>query len=67
MTGPSAPKNGHYHAIVTGIKAAQNFSYDQDKNFDLTLMSDGCMMSGTVTDADGTNNISFNSLAQNCP
>jgi len=67
MSGPYVPNNGHYHAVVTAIKTAPSFSYDQDKNFDLALISDGCMMSGTVTDADGTNNVTFNSLAQNCP
>jgi len=67
MTGPYVPNSGHYHAVVTGIKTAPGFSYDQDKSFDLTLISDGCMMSGTVTDADRTNNVTFNSLAQNCP
>ena len=67
MTGPFVPGSGHYHAVVTGIKTAPNFSYDQDKNFDLTLAADGCTMSGTVTDGDGSSNISFDSSAQDCP
>lgn len=67
MTGAYVPNDGHYHAVVTGIRTTPSFDYDQDKNFDLTLISDGCIMSGTVTDANGSSNISFNSLAQNCP
>jgi hypothetical protein len=46
---------------------APNFTYDQDKSFDLTLAPNGCTMSGAVTDADGSTNISFDSTAENCP
>jgi hypothetical protein len=67
MSGPFVPGSGHYHAIVTAIKTAPDFSYDQDKNFDLNLAGNGCTMSGTVTDVDGSNNISFDSSAQGCP
>jgi hypothetical protein len=66
MTGPLVPGTGHYHAVVTGIKTAPGFSYDQDKGFDLTLASDGCTMSGTVADGDDSSNISFDSSAQDC-
>jgi hypothetical protein len=67
MSGPFVPGSGHYHAVVTGIKTAQNFNYGQDQNFDLTLDSNGCSMSGTVTDADGSSKVSFDSTAQDCP
>lgn len=67
MTGSFVPGTGHYHAVVTGIKTAPGFSYDQDKEFDLTLAADGCAMSGTVADGDGSSNISFDSSAQDCP
>ena len=66
MSGPFVQGNGHYHGIVTAIEKAPNFDYDQDRSFDLTLTSDGCTMSGTVTDADGNNSISFDSHAQDC-
>ena len=67
MTGPFVPQSGRYHAVVTGLKTAQNFNYDQDKSFDLALTPNGCTMSGTVTDADGNSNVSFDSTAENCP
>ena len=67
MTGPFVPQSGRYHAVVTGVKTAQNFNYDQDKSFDLVLTPDGCTMSGIVADADGTSNIRFDSTAQDCP
>jgi hypothetical protein len=66
MSGPFVPRTGRYHAIVTGIKTAPNFTYDEDKNFDLTLAGDGCSMFGTVTDTDGTSKISFDSTDQAC-
>lgn len=67
MAGPFVPETGHYQAVVTGIQTAQNSTYDQDKSFDLTLSADGCSMSGTVTDADGSSKVSFDSPAQDCP
>ena len=67
MTGAFMPQSGRYHAVVTGIKTAQNFNYDQDKSFDLVLTPDGCTMSGIVSDADGSSNIRFDSTAQDCP
>ena len=67
MAGPFVPETGHYQAVVSGLKTAQNFTYDQDKKFDLTLTPDGCSMAGTVTDADGSSSVSFDSGAQDCP
>lgn len=67
MTGPFVLGTGHYRAVVTAIKTASGFSYDQDKNFDLNLAADGCTMSGTVTDGDSSSHISFDSIAQDCP
>jgi hypothetical protein len=67
MSGPFVLETGHYHAVVTGIRTAPDFSYDADKSFDLALSSDGCSMAGTVTDADGKENVSFDSPAEACP
>ena len=67
MSGPFDLANGHYHAVVTAIRTAPDFSYDADKGFDLALSGDACSMAGTITDAGGKENVSFDSPAEACP
>lgn len=67
MSGPFDLANGHYHAVVTAIRTAPDFSYDADKGFDLALSGDACSMAGTITDAGGKENVSFDLPAEACP
>ncbi len=58
--------NGRYNAEVTAIKNITGTEYDRDLHFDLQRSEDGCTMSGTATDADGSNDVSFRSVAPGC-
>lgn len=56
----------HYQANVTTLKNLTGMEYTQDMRLDLRRSQDGCTMSGTVTDADGPNDISFQSNTPGC-